>query len=154
MQKPDRNRKLDRFEQRGGAREASRVLLRRPLVSAPVSRLPYRQLGRPLPAPRVALPKPGRVHRLPTPKRATTLHLVAFNREIPAPREDAPKPKLRLVEPRAVAPALEQPSPRRRPSRAAARRRASELLLVVSIGAVGLAALATSIGQLVYGISW
>lgn len=86
-------------------------------------------------------------------RRPRHLRLVAFNAR-PRWRRPLPPPVLRLV--RGRAPSLALPRARRiaaataRPTRPAVRQsRAAQLLFVAAMAAVGLVALATSIGQVV-----
>jgi hypothetical protein len=139
MIRTQRIRRISATTQRPTARRPIADPLRRARrgesVTAPVRRVG--PLARPLPVP---AKKRRRPHRL---------RLVVVNLRPRRRRDVRPKPSLRLVRGGALS-VVPQPRPRPRPLRAPSPRpsRVGQLVFVVAMAAVGLAALATSVGQI------
>ncbi|MEW6271701.1 MAG: hypothetical protein AB1689_20650, partial [Thermodesulfobacteriota bacterium] len=97
----------------------------------------------------LARPLPGPPPARPARRRRSALRLVASNARPRRSRVQVPRPELRLVPGRAPMLALPRrtaPPPRPRP--AATSSRLGQLVFVLTMAAIGLAALATSVGQI------
>jgi len=99
----------------------------------------------------LARPRPAKQPAQLPRHRSRRLRLVVVNARPRRRRTPLAKPSLRLLHgnaPRLAMPRQVVPRPRTRPNNGEARSRVAQLVFVVAMAAVGLAALATSVGQI------